>query len=284
MDSRLEVIFEEQLLVGESPVWDEKTKQLYFVDIRGRCYYCMDYRTGSYQKFDLSQLVGCMALCLNGDLLISMEDGVYRKSGKEHTLKPAHAPVKIKGERFNDGKVGPDGCYYVGTAGENFSGAFYRLQDGILTELFDRCGCSNGIDWDEKKGLMYYCDSREQKIEKFLYCAKAHQVSGRELVTCIPETLGSGDGMAIDADGNLWVAIWGGSCVQHIEGSTGRILETVGLPVTQISSCCFAGEHLDELIITTASVRIDKKEQPEAGKIFRLRTNTRGKLFHRYKY
>ncbi len=153
-----EIIFEDHLSVGESPVWDDKENKLYFVDIRGQAYYCMDYKSGKYERYEVDQLIGCLALCDDGNLLISLEDGIYMAdhSGK---LKPAHDPVRVKGDRLNDGKVGPDGCYYVGTAGENFSGAFYRLQQGKLEELFDKCGCSNGLDSSGKCSREFQNDS-----------------------------------------------------------------------------------------------------------------------------
>ena len=71
-----EIILDLPLLVGESPVWDDRKNELLFVDIRGKCFYRMDYKTGRHEKTDLPQMVGCLALCENDDLLISMEDGV----------------------------------------------------------------------------------------------------------------------------------------------------------------------------------------------------------------
>lgn len=276
-----EIIFEDNLLVGESPVWDCKENKLYFVDIRGQAYYCMDYKSGKYEKYDVPQLIGCLALCDDGNLLISMEDGIYISDGSAE-IKPAHKPLKIKGDRFNDGKVGPDGCYYVGTAGDNFSGAFYRLRNGNLEELFDKCGCSNGLDWSDDAKIMYYCDSREQKIEKFSFDGNSHSLSDRQTVCGIPPYIGCGDGMTIDADGNLWVAIWGGSCVYHIEANSGKILDVIDIPAKQVSSCCFAGDNLTELIVTTAAVRTDLKGQPLAGKIFKIDTGVRGVRFNSY--
>ena len=281
MYEKLEILFDEPLLVGESPTWDEKKKQLYFVDIRGQCYFCMNYADGAVQKVDLPQWIGCLALCENGDLLLSMEDGVYRRTN-DGTLTLAHQPIRIQGERFNDGKPGPDGCYYVGTAGADFSGAFYRLQDGELTELFDQCGCSNGIDWSADTKTLYYVDSREQKLEKFAFSADMHSLSKRQTISEIPLSLGSGDGMCIDSKGNLWLAVWGASCVQHIEAATGRVLESIPVPAKQVSSCCFAGDDLRDLIITTAAVRTDPSEQPLAGRVFRCRVDVAGVPFNRY--
>lgn len=281
MAASLECIWETPLLVGECPTWDEKNERLLFVDIRGKAYYSMDYTTGKTVKTDVPQAIGCLAMCENGDLLLSLEDGIYR-TRKDGSLCLAHQPLKIKGERFNDGKIGPDGRYYVGTTGADFSGAFYRLEDGVLTELFDRCGCSNGIDWTKDGKTLYYIDSREQKVEKFAFSEQEHNVSDRETISEIPLSLGSGDGMTIDAEGNLWLAIWGGNCVQHIEAATGKILEKIEVPAKQVSSCCFAGKDLKDLIITTAAIRTDPKEDPEAGKIFRYRTDVAGVPFKRY--
>ncbi len=277
-----EIIFDERLLVGESPVWDERKKELLFVDIRGMCFYRMNYADGKVTKTDLPQWVGCLALCENDDLLISMVDGVYRFAEGKLTL--AHEPMKLKGERFNDGKIGPDGYYYVGTAGADFSGAFYRLGPDGLCELFDRCGCSNGIDWTVDGKVMIYIDSREQKLERFGFDGNAHTLFGRETILEIPLSLGSGDGMCLDADGNVWMAVWGGSRVQHIETKTGKILDEIFLPAGQVSSCCFAGDDLGDLIITTAAVRTDPAEQPLAGRVFRVRPGVKGMPFARYRF
>ena len=282
MFERLETVYDTRLLVGEGPTWDARTGTLLFTDIRGHALYRMNYASGSVKKIPVPQMPGCLGLCENGDLLIAMEDGIYRARG-DGSLTLAHQPLAIKGERFNDGKVGPDGCYYAGTAGEHFSGAFYRLKDGVLTELFDNCGCSNGLDWSADGQTLYYVDSRTQKLEKFTFSAECHTVSDRQTITKIPSSLGCGDGMTIDEKGNLWLALWGGSCVQYIESSTGRILKTVPVPAKQVSSCCFAGSDLRDLIITTSAVRTDPAEQPEAGKIFRYRTDVPGVLPHEYK-
>lgn len=281
MFESLEVLYDAPLLVGESPLWDELSQKLYFVDIRGRAYYTMEGLSGKCSKTDVPQWLGCMALCRNGDVLLGMEDAVYRRKS-DGTLTPAHAPVKIKGDRFNDGKVGPDGCYYVGTAGANYSGAFYRLQNGILTELFDGCGCSNGLDWSADGSQLYYCDSPTQKLERFTFSAADHTVSNRKWIADIDPALGTGDGMAIDAEGNLWVAVWGGYCVLYIEAATGKILKKIPVPVKQVSSCCFAGEDLRDLIITTAAVRTDLTEQPLAGRVFRYRADVAGVPINRY--
>ncbi len=282
MYEKLEVFDSRHMIVGECPTWDEKSKVFYNVDIRGKCFYATDYASGVSEKFEVSQMLGCMALCEDGDLILSMEDGIYfRNSCGELSL--AHAPCEIKGLRFNDGKVGPDGSYYVGTADDNGKGAFYRLADGTLTELFDGCACSNGLDWSSDSKKLYYCDSRKQKIEVFDFSVEAHDLFNRKSILNIPEADGSADGMTIDAGGNLWVAIWGGWCVLNVEADTGRVLKKIELPVEKVSSCCFAGEDMRDLIITTASVRTSLDEQPQAGNTFVYRSDVPGVYINRYR-
>lgn len=281
MYENLEVLSAVNYEVSEGPMWDEKTKQFYFVDIRKKCYYKMDYASGKTEKIDVPQQIGCMAFCEDGDLIVSMEDGIYFRDPKGN-LTLAHQPMKIKGRRFNDGKVGPDGCYYVGTTDDYHQGAFYRLKDGKLEELFGKCGCSNGLDWNGKGDIMYYVDSREQKVEWFDFSAEQHNLSGRSTIYEIPEEKGSPDGMTIDANGNLWVAVWGGWCVLNIDPRTGEVLRKIDMPVDKPSSCCFAGDDLKDLIITSASLNSDLKEIPQAGNIFRLRVDVPGCLFNRY--
>ncbi len=282
MFEKLEIFMNENLLVGECPTWDEKKKVFYNVDIRGKCYYATDYTSGRTEKIDVPQLLGCMALCDDGDIILSMEDGIYFRN-PHGTITLAHNTCEIKGARFNDGKVGPDGAYYVGTADDNGKGAFYRLSDGVLTELFDGCGCSNGLDWNANSDKLYYCDSRKQKLEVFDFCLNKHNISNRRTVFSIPESEGSLDGMTIDAAGNLWAAVWGGWCVLNINPNTGEVLKKIELPVKQVSSCCFAGEDMKDLLITTAAVRTSLDEEPHAGNIFRYRTDVPGVHINRYK-
>ena len=108
---KLEVFQNEyRCLVGEGPIWDYDNKKLFFLDILGECIFIAEYPFGKLQKIDVGQKVGCMGLCENGDILLGMEDGVYRLDSKGN-IKLAHKPAKVKGSRFNDGKVGPDGCF-----------------------------------------------------------------------------------------------------------------------------------------------------------------------------
>lgn len=271
---------EHRCIVAEGPLWDDKNNILMFLDILGECIFKVDYATKKIEKINVGQQIGCMALCENGDILLGMQDGIYRMNQKGEKVL-AHQPLKIKGRRFNDGKVGPDGCFYLGTTDANGEGAFYRLKNGVLEELFDKCNCSNGLDWSVDGTKMFYCDTPLQKIEIFDFDSENHTLSNRRTFVEIARELGTPDGFAMDSEDNIWLGLWGGNAVLEIkaDGSFGKKID---VPAIKASSCCFAGEQLDDLIITTAS-KDDEEEYPLSGYTFIEKVNAKGKKCFRYK-
>lgn len=280
--SVLKILNEEhRCVVAEGPIWDADRNRLWFLDILGECIFEADLTTGDIKKTDVGQQIGCMALCENGDLLLGMQDGVYRMNQNgEKTL--AHQPVKIKGRRFNDGKVGPDGCFYLGTTDADGEGAFYILRDGVLTELFDKCGCSNGLDWSADETKMFYCDTPLRKIEVFDFDGENHKISNRRTFVEIDENLGNPDGFAMDIEDNIWLGLWDGNAVLEIKND-GSFGTKIDVPAKKASSCCFAGENLNVLVITTAS-KGDYEKYPLSGYVFTKQLNVKGKKIYKYKY
>jgi len=266
--------------VAEGPAWDDRNNALWFVDILGCCIFKMDYTSKDIQRIEVGQQVGCIALCENGDLLLAMEDGIYRmnETGEKQL---AHQPIRIKGRRFNDGKVGPDGCFYVGTTDENAEGAFYRLRDGVLEELFDGCGCSNGLDWSVEGTRLFYCDTPLQKIEVFDFDVQTGSLRGRRTFAEIPKTAGMPDGFAMDENDHIWLGLWNGNAILEIR-KDGTVGKKLAVPAAKASCCCFAGEDLRDLVITTAS-KDDAEAYPLSGYLFTERMNTKGKRAFRYK-
>ncbi len=279
MCEKPELLARHRFTLGECPTWDERSGTLYLVDIPEGSYCTINYASGEIKKEKVANMLGCLALCENGDLLLAAEDGVYRRTA-DGTMHLAHAPCVLQGSRFNDGKVGPDGAFYAGTAGGAGEGAFYRLADGVLTPLFDKCTCSNGLDWTADSRTMYYCDSLEHKMERF--SVKGAALHGRETVWDIPHEDGLPDGMTIDRNGNVWLALWGGWGVVCIDPAKRRLLRRIDLPVKQVTSCTFAGADLCDLVITTAAQGQDLTEQPEAGYVFRVRLDVGGYPTRRY--
>ena len=280
MEQKLVLVNALNAEVGEGPVWDVKNNKFLFLDIRGKYIVIKDDK--KEEQIMLPQQIGCFALCENADLLVALEDAVYRtKDGK--TFIKAHQKIKIKGRRFNDGKVGPDGAFYLGTTDVDGQGAFYRLKDGILTELFDGCACSNGIDWTSDGKTMFYIDSPKQMIEAFDFDVKTGVLSGRRKVVDIPKEWGIPDGMTLDCNDDMFVALWDGYKVVHIDKDTLKVKEEFILPCPKASCCAFGGKEMNELYITTARME-DMEKYPQAGNTFKIKTKTKGKPINYYKY
>ena len=267
--------------VAEGPLWDHESRTLYYVDILGECFYGYDAQTGDVKKTPVGQQIGCMALCENGDLLLALQDGVYRMD-KNGGMALAHQPVALKGRRFNDGKVGPDGAFYLGTTDYDGRGAFYRLRDGYLEELFSPCACSNGLDWSADGTKMFYCDTPLQKIEVFDFDKQRGTLSGRRDFTEIPKEMGCPDGFCMDENDNILLGLWCGGAVIEIK-SNGEFGQRVEVPAAKASCCCFGGDQLNELFITTAA-KGDEEEYPLSGYVFALQTDRRGKKSFKYRY
>ncbi len=279
MKKNLIIVDENNSIVGEGPIWDVKTDTFMFLDIRGKC--IIKRTSNSNEKIELPGQIGCMALCENGDLLVALEDAVYRMNNG--TLVSAHQDIKIKGRRFNDGKVGPDGAFYLGTTDDNKEGAFYRLKDGILTELFDGCGCSNGLEWTNDKKFMYYIDTPKQMVEIFDFDMESGEISNRRKFMDIPKNWGAPDGMTLDSNDDLWIALWGGNKVIHIDKETKNIVSEIPVPCPKASCCAFGGKDLNELYITTAAMT-DTEEYPKAGNTFKVVLDVNGKPINYYRY
>lgn len=281
MNKDVRVIYNGNLEVGENPLWNFQLKELIFTDILGKSVYIKNENCSDVKRIRLPQKTGCAALCDNGDMLLGLEDGVYRMniSGE---ISLAHREVKIKGERFNDGKVGPDDAFYLGCADKDGRGAFYRLRDGHLEELFDGCTCSNGIDWTLDNRTMYYIDSPRQMIEAFDFDISAGTLSNRRKFADIPCEWGLPDGMTLDAEDNIWVALWGGSRVIQIDKNSRKVINEIALPCPKVSSCAFGGKDLSELYITTAA-KEDIESYPQAGGVFAVSLGVKGKKINYYK-
>ena len=272
----MEIVNANNCIVGEGPVYDSRTGTMWQVDIRGKCLYRM--QNGVQEKIDLPQKVGCMAISETGRILVAMEDGVYWLD----TMSLAHQPIQIKGDRFNDGKVGPDGAFYVGTASTDGNGAFYCLKDGVLTEVFDGCYCSNGLDWTADQKTLFYTDSPKYKLEQFDFDPATGRLSNRRTFTDIPPEWGKPDGLTLDENDDIWLALWDGHRVVHMDHKTAEVIESIEFPCPKVSCCAFGGTDMKTLFVTTAGMD-DVEKYPQAGQTFAVKMSVSGRKIYYYK-
>ncbi|MBR2527474.1 MAG: SMP-30/gluconolactonase/LRE family protein [Blautia sp.] len=270
---------------AEGPVWDDLTQTFYFIDVEaGRIF---SWKDQTLQSVSVGEKIGCAVLTREGEILAGMASGIYAmdfETGRK-TLLTDPEP-ELLNNRFNDGKVDPRGRFYAGTmtmdaADEDpFQGALYRLEkEGTgftARRVINGMGLSNGLAWSLDGKKFYLVDTRRSTVSEYEYDMETGRIGEGHVLIKVPKEMGFPDGMTIDEEGKLWVALWGGSAVSRWDPSTGRLLEKVELPALRVSSCCFGGEDMDQLFVTTASQDTDLSQYPLAGNVFVLQPGVRG--------
>ena len=272
MSHKVELITDAKCIVGEGPLWDGENQSLYMVDIHGKRLRKIQWDSFQITDMILPQQTGFVVKGDDGALYAGAEDGIYRI---DHNggFSLFSKPIFLKGERFNDGKVGADGRLYAGTYSRDYSAAFYRMEyDGTLIELFDKVGNSNGLDWSPDGKILYYNDTPTKRTDCFRFCEGELQ----DRTCMITYSCGNPDGMTVDTDGNIWTALWGEGSVVCVNPKSGAVIDKITLPVSQPSSCAFAGSDRKTLVITTAAHGVSLRDEPLAGSLFAVRMDVPG--------
>ncbi|MGP3778769.1 SMP-30/gluconolactonase/LRE family protein [Halanaerobium saccharolyticum] len=288
---KLELVLDAKAQIAEGPFWDQSQQKLYWVDILDKTINIFNPASSENKIMQLEKMIGALIPAENEKLLAALEDGLYlidpETLEQEFLVNP---DPNTDQTRFNDGKCDRRGRFWVGTMDlkENRPlGALYCLDQKLdLTEKLNELKISNGLAWSLDNQTMYHIDSPTRKVFAFDYDLETAQITNKRVIIEIPETEGVPDGMTIDAQGKLWIAHFGGAQVSRWNPETGEKIEKVELPVSNVTSCAFGGENLDQLYITTASVGLseeEKNEQPLAGGIFRYQAGVRGSAAQKFK-
>jgi sugar lactone lactonase YvrE len=279
-EDQVEVVVAAHCELGEGPLWDARTGRIAWVDILGRQVYLHDPATGATESIATPLDVGAIVPRRAGGFMAALQDGFWIV-GDGPARRVATVPEARPELRFNDGKCDPAGRFWAGTMPyDEVSpvGALYRLdRDGSVARILDGVTISNGLAWSGDGTTFSYIDTPTRRVDAFSYDATTGEITNRRTVVEIPEAAGWPDGMTIDAEDGLWVALWGGSAVHRYVN--GRLDRVVALPVSQPTSCAFGGANLDELYITSAWKGLStdaRREEPLAGCLFRIRPGVRG--------
>jgi len=275
-------------VLGEGPVWDATERRLLWVDIEGRRLHRYDPVARVDQSVATSTRVGAVAVRQGGGLVLAMEHTFALAAAGEDaptviaTVEPS-APT-----RMNDGNCDSRGRFYAGTmALDECSpvGSLYRLDpDGAVEQILSGVTVSNGIDWSLDGETMFYVDSAAQSLDAFDFDVTAGRISNRRTVVRFSPDEGTPDGLTIDREGFVWVALWGGWSIRRY-APRGELERTVRLSAQNITSAAFGGELLDELYVTSAREGLtdsDLDAQPDAGALFRCRPGVVGRTQHLY--
>jgi sugar lactone lactonase YvrE len=286
MTDGVELVLDAKARLGEGAVWDVSRQVLYWVDIEGHQVHSFDPVTGRDRSFPVGDSVGTIVPRASGGVAIALGRAFAAldlETSAVTLLAEPEAEKARPGNRFNDGKCDPRGRFWAGTMAVSETakaGALYRLDpDGRVHRMLEDVSISNGIVWSTGADRMYYIDTPTREVAVFDYDNATGGISNRRVAVRFPESHGWPDGMALDAEGKLWVAEWDGACVSRWDPERGKLLRRIKLPVARVTSCAFAGPRLEQMYVTTAWSRLDdaaRRAQPAAGALFRVDPGVRG--------
>jgi sugar lactone lactonase YvrE len=227
-------------------------------------------------------MIGCAVLGRDENFYVGLEDGVHRFDGTKCELMGGfrHADSAV---RFNDGKCDARGRFWLGSMDkvneEMPLGSLYVVNpDFSVAQVHSGITVSNGLCWNADEDCFYFVDSPTRNVFAFDYDPETLQLSNRRVVFTVPEPAYP-DGMTIDDEGMLWLALWDGYAVLRIDPASGEVLETLSVPCRKVTSVCFGGEDRGDLYITTASLGMndsDWQEYPDSGCCFKYRPGVAG--------
>ena len=286
----VELLLDAHALVGEGPVWDDASGTLVWVDIMSNAVHRYDPATGRDVAIDVGQQVGAAVLRRGrSGLVLALRDGFgMLDEGSGQVQLVAAVEADVPANRMNDGKCDPGGRFWAGTMAFKVApgvAALYRLDPDLqVHRMLSGVTLSNGLGWSPDGRQMYYIDSTTQGVDVFDFEPSDGSLGERRRLITIPPDEGLPDGMTVDAEGGLWIALHGSGSIRRYTPD-GRVDRVVRVPPTMVTCCAFGGPDLTDLYITTMSLGLSeerRRAQPLAGGLFRCRPGVRGLPPHRF--
>ncbi len=280
--THVECIWSGRAELGESPIWVAAEGALYWVDIeQARLFRRLPGR-GRTKTWQWKSRLTSIAPGKNGQFVGTFEDAFVLLDLKKGRAEKLPAPEKtLPQNRFNDGKLDPNGNFWAGTMDEKEarpSGALYRLNAELRCEkMDDGYRITNGPAFSLDGRRMYCADSAAGIVFQ-MDLNESGDICGKKPFLEFSQDMGLPDGMTVDSEDCLWVCHWGGWRVTRFAPS-GQTLSEIFLPVCNVTSCCFGSADLDVLYITTARQRLGAaslRQQPLAGGVFACAPGVKG--------
>lgn len=269
--------------LGEGPLWSARENALYWVDILDHRINRLSLDEGTVESFVQPDYAAWIIERARGGFVAGIGLDIVRldlPSNKRVLI--GSVDKGIAGNRLNDAKADGQGRIWAGTmpaSCDRPTGAFYRIDtDGLIEHADSPYTIANGPAIDAEGRFLLHTDTARRTIFRF----DIHDdgtLGARQPFIVFEKSWGNPDGMTFDADGGLWVACWGASCVTRFspDGSRER---AITLPASQITSCAFAGENLDRMFVTSASNGVD---EPQGGALFEIDPGCRGRAPEMYR-
>jgi sugar lactone lactonase YvrE len=239
---------------GEGPMWSVERDELLWVDMLRGDVLALASGTSEVRRRRISQVAAMLRPRAAGGFVIVTEHDVVVSDGIDGPFDVVATPVKDPSIRFNEGGCDPDGNLWCGTMSYDQrlgAGCLYRLTpDYIIEQVILGATVSNGLAWAPSGDRAYYVDSATGRIDTFDY-DREQGLTGRRPFVIIEDGAGQPDGLTVDRDDNVWVALWTGSAVRKYTPS-GKVDEVIDVPSPNVTACAFGGSDLTDLFITTS--------------------------------
>lgn len=269
-------------ILGECGVWWPERCTLFWIDIRNEVIHGVDTSTSERFEWKMPALVGGICLTDADRLLVALESHLYLLDVDTAQMERLSSPRQWRPDlRFNELRADPSGRAWVGCMNDRTrdpEGWLFRLDGETFDIALEGVAVPNSLAWSPDGSSMYFSDGVSSTIWEFDFDVNSGRQSNRREFSTLPDHRGIPDGAAVDIEGCLWSANYGGSAITKFaaDGSVDRVIE---MPVSQPTACVFGGDDLDILFVTTASQRLSQDQlakQPLAGEIFAMRTETPG--------
>lgn len=278
----MDVAVRSEAELGEGPRWDASAGRLLWVDIEAGELHRFDPASGADDALELGSRVGAVAPIADGGVLVALADRLARLDEADDSLTTLVEIPHDEERRLNDGACDPAGRFFVGSMALDErpgGGALYRYTNaGGLELVLDDVTLSNGLGWSPDGTRMYYVDSPTYRVDVFDFDAGTGELGDRRPFATVAQDDGIPDGLAVDDEGGVWVALYGGGSVRRYnpDGGLDRVFE---VPATNVTACCFGGEDGRSLFVTTARQGLSEAQlerEPLAGSVFFARADVAG--------
>ena len=273
--------------LGEGPRWDASTQTLLWVDIPAKLVHRYDPAAQTDTTRQVADVVSLALPRRRGGVVVGLPDGLHLLDGEQ---SPLIAPIESgqAGTRTNDGACDAAGRLWVGTMAldeRSPVGALYRVDGDLgVTRVLSGTTISNGLGWSPSGRRFYFIDSPTRRVDVFDFDPETGALENRRPLAAVEVEGAVPDGLNVDAEGCVWVALHGGWGLNRYSPE-GELVAEVRLPVARITSCCFGGPGLRDLYVTTrraASARRTPPAQPLAGALLRLDVGVAGLPTHAF--
>jgi D-xylonolactonase len=271
--------------LGEGPLWHAASGSVYFVDIRGRQIHRCAADGSARQSWSAPGMPGFIVPLDGGGFACALEDGLYRfsETSGEFSLI-CSVEEELPGNRFNDGYVDAQSCLWFGSMDNSErdpSGALYRIcRDGQVATQDSGYVITNGPAMSPDGKTLYHTDTLEKRVFAFDVLPDSSLANKREFVTI--QGSGYPDGMAVDSEGCVWIALFGGARIERYSAA-GKLIDSVAFPCSNVTKLAFGGDDLRTAYVTTAWKGLSPEQrarEPLAGGLFTFRTDTPGLAQH----